>query len=122
MSHDECDIPEVCDGESSESPRDVYKHDGASCGVYGSEFCYKGYCGTYEDHCYHLFGQKENGDYRCYLFNHRHPTGLTNCGPDAVAKPESGRYIACSLEDMYCGKILCNSDTPSRLLSIENRK
>lgn len=32
-SYNECDLPEICTGESGQCPTDVYKKNGSPCGV-----------------------------------------------------------------------------------------
>lgn len=119
---DECDIPDVCDGSSSNCPEDVYKHDGEKCGSYGSGYCYKGYCGVHEDHCNYLFGYYTNGAEKCYLNNYLRPSLATNCGPDYVTDPMPKAFIRCDLKDILCGKVICSNDQLHERVNLENRK
>ncbi|KAI4541973.1 hypothetical protein MG293_007352 [Ovis ammon polii] len=62
----ECDLPEWCNGTSSQCPEDVYMQDGTSCT--GGGYCYEKRCNERNEQCRQIFGQEArsaNNDMIC---------------------------------------------------------
>ncbi|XP_030378642.1 uncharacterized protein LOC115627181 [Scaptodrosophila lebanonensis] len=105
-SHNECDLPEYCDGEVGQCPADVYKKNGSPCGTSKagvSGYCFQGYCPTLTLQCEAIWGYGGfAADRQCYeQFNSK---GSINghCGRDA-----NDHYIKCEPENVQCGTLQC---------------
>ncbi|KAH8320110.1 hypothetical protein KR067_006204, partial [Drosophila pandora] len=96
-SHNECDLPEYCDGEVGQCPSDEYKKNGSPCGINKSGvsgYCFQGNCPTLSLQCEAIWGYGGSAaDRQCYeQFNSK---GSINghCGRDA-----NDHYIKCEPE------------------------
>ncbi|XP_020805689.1 disintegrin and metalloproteinase domain-containing protein 33 isoform X4 [Drosophila serrata] len=105
-SHNECDLPEYCDGEVGQCPSDVFKKNGSPCGLSKtgiSGYCFQGYCPTLSLQCEAIWGYGGSAaDKQCYeQFNSK---GSINghCGRDA-----NEHYIKCEPENVQCGTLQC---------------
>ncbi|XP_021701471.1 disintegrin and metalloproteinase domain-containing protein 30 isoform X9 [Aedes aegypti] len=106
-AHNECDLPEYCNGETGQCPPDVHKKNGNPCGMNTSGlttgYCFNGLCPTTAAQCERIWGYSGTGaDRVCYeQFNSK---GSINghCGKDA-----SGNYIKCEPENIQCGSLQC---------------
>ncbi|XP_037932465.1 uncharacterized protein LOC119667246 [Teleopsis dalmanni] len=105
-SHNECDLPEYCDGENGHCPIDVYKKNGSPCGhtkAGVSGYCFQGDCPTLNLQCESIWGYGGSAaDRQCYeQFNSK---GSINghCGRDA-----NDHYIKCEPENVQCGTLQC---------------
>ncbi|XP_070509632.1 disintegrin and metalloproteinase domain-containing protein 12 isoform X4 [Chironomus tepperi] len=106
-AHNECDLPEMCTGESGQCPVDVYKKNGSPCGATNIEkssgYCFNGMCPTLGVQCEKIWGYGgAAAEKQCYeQFNSK---GSMNghCGMD-----QTGRYIKCEPENVQCGSLQC---------------
>ncbi|XP_062701402.1 uncharacterized protein LOC109422898 isoform X9 [Aedes albopictus] len=106
-AHNECDLPEYCNGETGQCPPDVHKKNGNPCGMNTSGlttgYCFNGLCPTTAAQCERIWGYSGTGaDRVCYeQFNSK---GSINghCGKDA-----SGNYVKCEPENIQCGSLQC---------------
>ncbi|XP_043067293.1 disintegrin and metalloproteinase domain-containing protein unc-71 isoform X4 [Drosophila bipectinata] len=105
-THNECDLPEYCDGELGQCPLDEYKKNGSPCGINKSGvsgYCFQGNCPTLSLQCEAIWGYGGSAaDRQCYeQFNSK---GSINghCGRDA-----SEHYIKCEPENVQCGTLQC---------------
>ncbi|XP_062538565.1 uncharacterized protein LOC134206849 [Armigeres subalbatus] len=106
-AHNECDLPEYCNGETGQCPPDVHKKNGNPCGMNATGFttgyCFNGLCPTTAAQCERIWGYSGTGSDRvCYeQFNTK---GSINghCGKDA-----GGNYIKCEPENIQCGSLQC---------------
>ncbi|XP_050076828.1 uncharacterized protein LOC126563597 isoform X8 [Anopheles maculipalpis] len=106
-AHNECDLPEYCNGESGQCPPDVHKKNGNPCGMnstgFSTGYCFNGVCPTQAVQCERIWGYSGTGaDRVCYeQFNSK---GSINghCGKDS-----NGNYIKCEPENIQCGSLQC---------------
>ncbi|ALC49632.1 mmd, partial [Drosophila busckii] len=105
-SHNECDLPEFCDGQVGHCPSDIYKKNGSPCGLSKtgiSGYCFQGYCPTLSLQCEAIWGYGGSAaDRQCYeQFNSK---GSINghCGRDT-----NDQYIKCEPENVQCGTLQC---------------
>nr|XP_034185477.1 disintegrin and metalloproteinase domain-containing protein unc-71 isoform X5 [Osmia lignaria] len=101
-STNECDLPEVCSGESGQCPVDVYKKNGIPCSN-DQGYCFNGECPALDLQCDQIWGYGGVvADKQCFeQFNSK--GSLTgHCGTDA-----SGHYIKCEPENVRCGSLQC---------------
>ncbi|KAK2583419.1 hypothetical protein KPH14_009404 [Odynerus spinipes] len=101
-STNECDLPEVCSGETGQCPPDVYKKNGNPCAD-SAGYCYNGVCPALDLQCEQVWGYGGvAADKQCFeQFNSK---GSINghCGTDA-----SGHFVKCEMENVRCGSLQC---------------
>ncbi|XP_041910212.1 disintegrin and metalloproteinase domain-containing protein 22 isoform X12 [Arvicola amphibius] len=99
----DCDIREICSGNSSQCAPNVHKMDGYPCdGTQG--ICFGGRCKTRDRQCKYIWGQKVTAsDTYCYEKLNTEGTEKGNCGRD------KDTWIQCSKRDVLCGYLLCTN-------------
>ncbi|XP_032954104.1 disintegrin and metalloproteinase domain-containing protein 1a-like [Rhinolophus ferrumequinum] len=99
----ECDLPEYCDGSSSECPTDSYKQDGTLCDRYF--YCAHGVCRNPDNQCAQIFGEHaKSAPELCYSLINRKGDRFGNCG---VHTSNNLGYVKCENINIFCGKIVC---------------
>lgn len=92
-STNECDLPEVCSGDTGQCPPDVYKKNGSPCWN-NAGHCFNGVCPAEDLQCEQVWGYGGMvADKQCFeQFNSK---GSINghCGTDAA-----GHFIKCEAE------------------------
>ncbi|XP_017658052.1 disintegrin and metalloproteinase domain-containing protein 28 [Nannospalax galili] len=97
---DECDLLEMCDGQSSHCPEDRFRVNGFPCKS-GHGYCLMGSCPTLKEQCTQLWGpDTEVANKSCYQQNE----GGSKYGYCHIA---NGTYIPCKAKDAMCGKLFC---------------
>ena len=91
-STNECDLPEVCSGETGQCPTDVFKKNGIPCSKDSiASYCFNGVCPSMDLQCEQVWGPGGMAaDIKCFdQFNSK---GSINghCGTDAA-----GHYVKC---------------------------
>ncbi|UYV79269.1 ADAM22 [Cordylochernes scorpioides] len=100
-TQNDCDLPEVCDGQSGQCPEDVYKMNGTPC---KSGYCYFGSCPIPDDQCAYLWGDGAlSSDLECYKKFNEQGSINGNCGKDS----HTGNFLKCSSENILCGSLQC---------------
>ncbi|XP_044134854.1 zinc metalloproteinase-disintegrin-like crotastatin [Bufo gargarizans] len=110
---DDCDLADMCDGESPECPSDRFIYNGHPCNE-GEGVCYNGQCPMLERQCSQLWGPSGVvGEDKCFNVNQR-GNNYGHC------KQLEGRYIACEPTELKCGVLYCSggSDNPSIYASV----
>ncbi|XP_035721048.1 disintegrin and metalloproteinase domain-containing protein 11-like isoform X18 [Vespa mandarinia] len=101
-STNECDLPEVCSGETGQCPPDVYKKNGNPCSN-NAGYCFNGVCPALNLQCEQVWGYSSTAaDKQCFVqFNSK---GSINghCGTDA-----SGHFVKCESDNVHCGSLQC---------------
>ncbi|XP_014610805.1 PREDICTED: disintegrin and metalloproteinase domain-containing protein 11 isoform X11 [Polistes canadensis] len=101
-STNECDLPEICDGNTGQCPPDVYKKNGSPCSD-NTDYCFNGICPALNLQCKQVWGYSSiASDKQCFeQFNSK---GSINghCGTDA-----SGHFVKCESENIRCGSLQC---------------
>uniref|UniRef100_A0A8C6XIT1 Uncharacterized protein n=1 Tax=Naja naja TaxID=35670 RepID=A0A8C6XIT1_NAJNA len=97
---DDCDLPELCTGQSAECPTDVFQRNGLPC-QNNQGYCYNGKCPIMTNQCIALRGPgvKVSRD-SCFTLNQR----TRGCG---LCRMEYGRKIPCAAKDVKCGRLFC---------------
>nr|XP_023691568.1 disintegrin and metalloproteinase domain-containing protein 11-like isoform X2 [Paramormyrops kingsleyae] len=101
----DCDVPEMCTGDSSQCPHNVHKLDGYFCDNSQGR-CYGGHCKTLDAQCRSLWGHN-SADRFCYEKLNSEGTEKGNCGRDA----SSQAWVPCNKQDVLCGLLLCSNMT-----------
>ncbi|XP_072268895.1 disintegrin and metalloproteinase domain-containing protein 22 isoform X5 [Pyxicephalus adspersus] len=102
----DCDIPEICTGNSSQCPPNIHKMDGYPC-ENKEGLCSGGRCKTRDRQCKYIWGDRvAAADRYCYEKLNIEGTEKGNCGKN------KDTYIQCSKQDVLCGYLLC-TDTSS---------
>ncbi|XP_072751322.1 disintegrin and metalloproteinase domain-containing protein unc-71 isoform X1 [Anoplolepis gracilipes] len=101
-SMNECDLPEMCSGNTGQCPPDVFKKNGSPCSNNAGS-CFNGVCPALDLQCEQVWGYGGIvADQQCFeQFNSK---GSINghCGTDA-----SGHLIKCEAENVLCGSLQC---------------
>ncbi|XP_032686747.1 disintegrin and metalloproteinase domain-containing protein 12 isoform X5 [Odontomachus brunneus] len=101
-STNECDLPEVCSGDTGQCPPDVYKKNGNPCSN-NAGHCFNGMCPALDLQCEQVWGYGGiAADKQCFeQFNSK---GSINghCGTDTT-----GHFIKCEAENVRCGSLQC---------------
>lgn len=97
----ECDVPEMCPGDSSVCPGNLHKQDGYFCDSEQGR-CYGGRCKTRDRQCSAIWGRNAS-DRFCYEKLNIEGTEKGNCGRDG------DNWIQCSKPDVLCGYLLCSN-------------
>nr|UMW88285.1 snake venom metalloproteinases toxin [Vipera transcaucasiana] len=96
----ECDVSDVCTGQSAECPTDVLQRNGQPC-KNNNGYCYNGVCPILTNQCISLFESSVTvAPDRCFNYNLQ-GTENFHCGM------ENGRYIKCKPQDKKCGRLFC---------------
>ncbi|XP_066519796.1 disintegrin and metalloproteinase domain-containing protein 11 isoform X2 [Hoplias malabaricus] len=101
----DCDVPEMCTGDSSQCPSNVHKLDGYMCNA-GQGRCYGGRCKTRDAQCQALWGHNA-ADRMCYEKLNTEGTEKGNCGRDLSGQG----WVQCNKQDVLCGFLLCTNMT-----------
>ncbi|XP_028661950.1 disintegrin and metalloproteinase domain-containing protein 23 isoform X3 [Erpetoichthys calabaricus] len=102
-SVNECDITEICTGDSGQCPPNLHKQDGYTCNSNQGR-CYNGECKTRDNQCRYVWGPKASGsDKLCYEKLNTEGTEKGNCGRDG------DKWLQCSKHDVFCGFLLCSN-------------
>ncbi|XP_053138713.1 disintegrin and metalloproteinase domain-containing protein 23 isoform X2 [Hemicordylus capensis] len=97
----ECDIPEICTGDTGQCPPNLHKQDGFACDSNQGR-CYNGECKTRDNQCKYIWGTKASGSHKhCYEKLNTEGTKKGNCGKDG------DNWIPCNKHDVFCGLLLC---------------
>ncbi|CAJ1068776.1 disintegrin and metalloproteinase domain-containing protein 28 isoform X2 [Xyrichtys novacula] len=107
--HDECDLPEYCDGKRATCPEDVFVVNGLPCDG-GLGYCFNGQCPQRPNQCIKMYGfNAKEGPSNCYNQNTR-GTYYAFC-----RRPSKNQYIPCQKQDVLCGKLFCTNgkDSPN---------
>uniref|UniRef100_A0ACB8G1I4 Disintegrin and metalloproteinase domain-containing protein 23 n=1 Tax=Sphaerodactylus townsendi TaxID=933632 RepID=A0ACB8G1I4_9SAUR len=106
----ECDIAEICTGDSGQCPPNLHKQDGFACDSNQGR-CYSGECKSRDNQCKYIWGPKASGSHKhCYEKLNTEGTVKGNCGKDG------DRWIPCNKHDVFCGLLLCaNLDGAPRI-------
>ncbi|XP_066441558.1 disintegrin and metalloproteinase domain-containing protein 22 isoform X3 [Eleutherodactylus coqui] len=99
----DCDIPEVCTGNSSQCPTNIHKLDGYPCED-REGLCTGGICKTRDRQCRYIWGDRAAAaDRYCYDKLNIEGTEKGNCGRN------KDTWIQCSKQDVLCGYLLCSN-------------
>ncbi|XP_054421741.1 disintegrin and metalloproteinase domain-containing protein 2 [Pteronotus mesoamericanus] len=111
--HDECDLPEYCNGSSASCQDNFYIQDGFRCGKQ-QWLCVHGQCVSMDKQCQDTFGEEAHqGPEECIQYLNSMADESGNCGSDT-----SG-YTKCATNDLLCGKLICKYEQ-ERALSIRS--
>uniref|UniRef100_R4G2D3 SVMP-Aca-4 n=1 Tax=Acanthophis wellsi TaxID=239747 RepID=R4G2D3_9SAUR len=97
--HD-CDLSEICTGQSAECPTDSFQRNGHPC-QNNQGYCYNGKCPLMTNQCIDLWGPGVNvSPDICFTLNQD--------GKDcSFCRMENGRRIPCAAKDEKCGTLYC---------------
>ncbi|XP_066570607.1 disintegrin and metalloproteinase domain-containing protein 9 isoform X2 [Amia ocellicauda] len=102
-SHDECDLPEYCNGSSPLCQPDVFKQNGHPCKT-SQAYCYNGMCQHFDSQCQVIFGQKAKAAPEvCFKDVNLKGDRFGNCGYQGQG------YRKCESKNAMCGKLQCEN-------------
>ncbi|GCB73603.1 hypothetical protein scyTo_0002683 [Scyliorhinus torazame] len=99
----DCDVAEICTGDSSQCPWNVHKLDAYYCDNEQGR-CYGGRCQTRDRQCNYIWGH-DSADRFCYEKLNIEGTEKGNCGKDGQ------NWLQCSKQDVLCGYLFCSNIT-----------
>ncbi|XP_032085068.1 zinc metalloproteinase-disintegrin-like ohanin isoform X2 [Thamnophis elegans] len=103
MKHD-CDLPELCTGQSAQCPLDRFSVNGRPC-QNNQGYCYMGKCPTLANQCIALWGPDGKvGADSCFAVN-RKGVYYGHC------RKANGSYSPCKPKALKCGKLYCTGGT-----------
>ncbi|OCT90054.1 hypothetical protein XELAEV_18018669mg [Xenopus laevis] len=110
-SKGDCDLKEMCDGQSAECPSDRFRVNGFPCRN-GEGYCYNGTCPTLQGQCSELWGQGSVvADDSCFNYNLR---GLIY----AYCQDSRGNNVPCKPRDVKCGVLHCSGGSSSPISGV----
>ncbi|XP_030058365.1 zinc metalloproteinase-disintegrin-like bothrojarin-1 [Microcaecilia unicolor] len=99
-SVEECDLTDVCDGQSAWCPADKFRQNGSPC-KNNQSYCYMGKCPTMHDQCVAEWGEDaEVAKIHCFTLN-------TKGFQYGYCSKNATNFIPCTRKDMECGKLFC---------------
>ena len=102
-AENECDLSELCTGQSGDCPADLFVKNLVECNQ-GQGYCFNGQCPTMRSQCKEVWGHKASpGDKACYQKFNMGGTQSGNCG----TRPYSGGFKPCEIENIACGTLHC---------------
>ncbi|XP_070621425.1 zinc metalloproteinase-disintegrin-like ohanin [Erythrolamprus reginae] len=118
VKHD-CDLPELCTGQSAQCPLDRFRMNGHPC-QNNQAYCYMGKCPTLAKQCIALWGPDGRvAANSCFEVNQK---GIYY----GHCRKANGTYIPCKPRDKRCGKLYCtggsNLPTGGSRVSFESCK
>uniref|UniRef100_D3TTC1 Zinc metalloproteinase-disintegrin-like kaouthiagin-like n=1 Tax=Naja atra TaxID=8656 RepID=VM3KL_NAJAT len=100
VAKDDCDLPELCTGQSAECPTDSLQRNGHPC-QNNQSYCYNGTCPTLTNQCITLLGPHFTVSPKgCFDLNMRGDDG-------SFCRMEDGTKIPCAAKDVKCGRLYC---------------
>ncbi|ERE89209.1 disintegrin and metalloproteinase domain-containing protein 22 [Cricetulus griseus] len=119
----DCDIREICSGNSSQCAPNVHKMDGYSCdGTQG--ICFGGRCKTRDRQCKYIWGQKVTAsDKYCYEKLNIEGTEKGNCGKDKdtwIQCNKRGGHVKLE-EDVDLGYVEDGTPCGPQMMCLEHR-
>jgi len=116
----DCDLDEVCTGDSGECPADLFIMNGKTCIDSNGEegFCFNGDCPTRTKQCQDLWGHgAEPAENYCYENYNMMGTANGNCGQFNKYKyGEEMDFKKCSRSDVMCGTLHCQGGMEKLIL------
>uniref|UniRef100_J3RY90 Snake venom metalloproteinase (Type III) 6 n=1 Tax=Crotalus adamanteus TaxID=8729 RepID=J3RY90_CROAD len=104
---DDCDMADLCTGQSAECPMDRFQRNGHPC-LKNKGYCYNRTCPTLKNQCISFFGPSATvAKDSCFKGNqksHNH----TYC------RKENGKKIPCAPQDVKCGRLYCFPNKPGK--------
>nr|UMW88249.1 snake venom metalloproteinases P-III [Pseudocerastes urarachnoides] len=108
----ECDVSDLCTGQSAECPTDVFQRNGQPC-KNNNGYCYNGDCPILTNQCISLFGSRVTvAPDACFDYN-------LQGTEDYHCRRENGRYIKCEPQDKKCGRLFCVEPSTKNSISCE---
>ncbi|KAF4020183.1 hypothetical protein G4228_011749 [Cervus hanglu yarkandensis] len=119
----DCDIREICSGNSSQCAPNIHKMDGYSCdGVQG--ICFGGRCKTRDRQCKYIWGQNVmSSDKYCYEKLNIEGTEKGNCGKDKdtwIQCNKRGGHVKLD-EDVDLGYVEDGTPCGPKMMCLEHR-
>uniref|UniRef100_A0A5F9CMC5 ADAM metallopeptidase domain 15 n=1 Tax=Oryctolagus cuniculus TaxID=9986 RepID=A0A5F9CMC5_RABIT len=107
----DCDLPEVCSGDSSQCPPDSSLGDGEPCAG-GQAVCVHGRCASYTQQCQSLWGPgAQPAQPLCLRTANTRGDVFGSCG-----RSPDGSYVPCTPSDAICGQLQCQGGGARPLL------
>ncbi|XP_028416314.1 zinc metalloproteinase-disintegrin-like batroxstatin-3 [Dendronephthya gigantea] len=107
-THDDCDLPEYCTGDTGMCPQDYHVQNGVNCSEHNG-YCYGGVCRNIELQCQNIFGNGTTAGKEACFWRNSAGTRFHHC------HNETHKYFACPKGDVRCGKIHCLSNRRNHL-------
>nr|ACS74986.1 snake venom metalloprotease [Philodryas olfersii] len=99
-ANDECDLAELCTGQSAECPADQFQRNGQPC-LNNQGYCYNGKCPSMINQCIDLLGPGATVSPDVCFQHNRGGIDYSYC------RKENGVNIPCEPQDVKCGRLYC---------------
>uniref|UniRef100_A0A194AMD3 Metalloproteinase type III 11 n=1 Tax=Agkistrodon piscivorus TaxID=8715 RepID=A0A194AMD3_9SAUR len=104
---DDCDMADLCTGQSAECPTDRFQRNGHPC-LNDNGYCYNRMCPTLKNQCIYFFGPNAAvAKDSCFKGNQK-SNNHTYC------RKENGKKIPCAPQDIKCGRLYCFRNLPGK--------
>ncbi|KAM4749093.1 zinc metalloproteinase-disintegrin-like VLAIP-B [Rhinophrynus dorsalis] len=112
-SKDDCDLADMCNGNSPMCPSDRFRVNGFPCRNDREQgYCYNGKCPTLQSQCSVLWGAGSTaGSEFCFNYNSR-GTEYGHC-----KQSSQDSYTACARKDVKCGVLQCSGGSSQPTIS-----
>nr|O42138.1 RecName: Full=Zinc metalloproteinase-disintegrin-like ACLD; AltName: Full=Snake venom metalloproteinase; Short=SVMP; AltName: Full=VMP-III; Short=AclVMP-III; Flags: Precursor [Agkistrodon contortrix laticinctus]AAC18911.1 metalloproteinase-disintegrin-like protein [Agkistrodon contortrix laticinctus] len=107
QAKDDCDMADLCTGQSAECPTDRFQRNGHPC-LNDNGYCYNRTCPTLKNQCIYFFGPNAAvAKDSCFKGNQK-SNNHTYC------RKENGKKIPCAPQDIKCGRLYCFRNLPGK--------
>uniref|UniRef100_A0A194ARJ1 Metalloproteinase type III 6b n=1 Tax=Sistrurus tergeminus TaxID=8757 RepID=A0A194ARJ1_SISTE len=104
---DDCDMADLCTGQSAECPTDDFQRNGHPC-LNNKGYCYNRTCPTMKNQCISFFGPSATvAKDSCFKTNQKGSSY-------GYCRKENGTKIPCEPEDEKCGRLFCFPNKPGK--------
>uniref|UniRef100_A0A194ATG8 Metalloproteinase type III 8b n=1 Tax=Sistrurus tergeminus TaxID=8757 RepID=A0A194ATG8_SISTE len=104
---DDCDMADLCTGQSAECPTDRFQRNGHPC-LNNKGYCYNRTCPTMKNQCISFFGPSATvAKDSCFKTNQKGSSY-------GYCRKENGTKIPCEPEDEKCGRLFCFPNKPGK--------
>ncbi|XP_071748566.1 disintegrin and metalloproteinase domain-containing protein unc-71 isoform X3 [Lepeophtheirus salmonis] len=113
-ANNECDLTEVCSGDTGSCPQDMFVKNAIPCGN-NQGYCFNGNCPRLQMQCEALWGRKaKTADSSCFRLLNSRGSAEGNCGKDKY----TGELKPCSEDNYNCGTLHCSQGSSKPLLKL----
>uniref|UniRef100_A0A194APN1 Metalloproteinase type III 7 n=1 Tax=Agkistrodon piscivorus TaxID=8715 RepID=A0A194APN1_9SAUR len=104
---DDCDMADLCTGQSAECPTDRFQRNGHPC-LNNNGYCYNRTCPTLKNQCIYFFGPNATVAKKSCFEDNKKGNYYGYC------RKENGKKNPCAPKDIKCGRLYCFPNSPGK--------